>query len=58
MRETVQATLVAVAIIILIRWMTRPALNAFDVFQFVLIAIVMGAILYASWPRWKGPRAS
>jgi undecaprenyl pyrophosphate phosphatase UppP len=57
LRETAQMTLAIVVGIILIRWLTRPRLDLFDAWQFVIIAVVVAVILYALWPRWKGRRA-
>lgn len=54
LRDTAQVTLGSVLVIVLVRWLTRPGLDLFDAWQFVIIAVVVAVILYAAWPRWKG----
>jgi hypothetical protein len=57
LRDTAQVTLLSVVGIILIRWLTRPELDLFDAWTFVIAAVVMAAILYALWPRWNRRRS-
>jgi hypothetical protein len=56
LRDTAQVTLISLLVIILIRWLTRPGLDLLDAWTFVIAAVVLAAILYASWPRWHRRR--
>ena len=56
MRDTMRTTLISVVGIIFFSWLFGPGLDLVDAWKFVIVAVVVGAILYRSWPVWKGRR--
>jgi uncharacterized membrane protein (DUF441 family) len=56
LRDTAQMTLLSLLVIILIRWLTRSGIDLLNAWTFVIAAVVLAAILYASWPHWNRRR--
>ena len=57
LRETMLTTLATVVGIIFFSLLFGSSLELVDAWKYVVVGVVVGAILYRSWPVWKGRRS-